>query len=102
MSITFALVFLELLLAEFIEWQLVQVQAVQIPGQHLGEGLHGERPLSDELLPAGERGQHGEKLVPQVPRDKHIQVPFNPCHDESLNTRHRNTSPWIHNKSLIK
>lgn len=85
-SLTFALVLLLLLLAELVQGQLVEVQAVQVARQHLGERLHGEGPLGDQLLPAGERGEHGQQVVPQLPRDVHVQVSFDPRHNQSLRT----------------
>lgn len=40
--------------------------------QYLGEGLHGEWPLSDQFIPAGKRGQDGEEVVPQFSADVDI------------------------------
>lgn len=85
-ALTFALVLLLLLLAELVQGQLVEVQAVEVARQHLGERLHGEGPLGDQLLPAGERGEHGQQVVPQITRDVHVQVPFDPSHNQSLDT----------------
>ncbi len=37
--------------------------------QYLGEGLHGEWPLGDKFIPAGERGEDREEVVPQFSAD---------------------------------
>lgn len=52
--------------------------------RYLGECFHGERPLGDQLVPAGERRQDREEVVPQVPADVDIQVALDPRDDESL------------------
>lgn len=52
--------------------------------RYLGERLHGERPLGDQLVPAGERGQHREEVVPQVPADVDVEVALYPRHYQSL------------------
>ena len=52
--------------------------------RYLGEGFHGEGPLGDQLLPAGEGGEHREQVVPQVPADEDVEVPLDPGHDQGL------------------
>lgn len=86
-KLTFAFVFLLLLLTEFVQGQLIQVQAVKVACQNLGKCLHGEGPLCDQLLPAGERGEYRQQVVPQLPRDVHVQIPFDPGHNQSLNRK---------------
>lgn len=51
---------------------------------YLGQCLHGQGPLCDQLLPAGERGEDGEEVVPQVPADVDVQVSLDPGHDQGL------------------
>lgn len=69
-------------------------------GQHLGEGLHGEGPLGDQLLPAGQRGEDAEEVVPQLPADVNVKVPLDPGHDQRLDvTRGRG---FIITKVLFK
>lgn len=51
---------------------------------YLGERFHGERPLCDQLLPAGQGGEDGEEVIPQFPADVDIQVSLNPGHYQRL------------------
>lgn len=52
--------------------------------RYLGERLHGEGPLCDQLVPAGEGGQDREEVVPQVPADVDVEVALYPRHYQSL------------------
>lgn len=52
--------------------------------RYLGECLHGERPLGDQLVPAGERRQDREEVVPQIPADVDVEVALNPRDYQSL------------------
>lgn len=51
---------------------------------YLGEGLHGEWPLSDQLFPARKRGQDRKEVIPQFSADVDIEVSLNPGNYECL------------------
>lgn len=65
------------------EWTLALERCVPLL-QYLGERLHGERPLRHQLVPAGERRQDREEVVPQVPADVDVEVALYPRHYQSL------------------
>ena len=73
-----------LLLAQLVQRQVGHVQAVDGPRQHGRQGVHDARPLGHQLVPGREGGQHGQQLVPQLPRDEHAQVGSHPRHDDGL------------------
>ena len=39
---------------------------------YLGKGLHGERPLSYQFIPASKRGKDRKEVIPQFSADVHI------------------------------
>lgn len=61
---------------------------------YLCEGLHGERPLSHQLLPAGQGGEDGEEVIPQFSADINVQVPLNPGNYQSLYRNKQQTTKW--------
>lgn len=93
--LTFAFVFLLFLLAKFVQGQFVQVQIVKIASEYLCKRFHGKGPLGNQLFPAGERGQYRQQVVPQLTRDVHVQIPFDPGYDESLTGESMNKSRHI-------
>lgn len=76
-----------LLLAELVQWQVGHVEAVNRARQHSREGVHDAGPLRHQLLPAGERGQHCQQVVPQLPGDVYAEVGSNPRHNDGLSER---------------
>lgn len=85
--LTFAFVFFLLLFAELVQREVIEVEAVKVPRQNLGQGFHGERPLGNKLLPTCERGENRQQLVPKISGDQNIQVPFNPRNNQGLRDR---------------
>lgn len=81
---TSAPLFLFFLLRELVKWKVVEVQAIDVTGQHDGQGVHDAGPLDHQLLPVAERGQHCQQVIPQFTRDEHTEIGPHPCHNDGL------------------